>query len=61
MKEPILDADYTTIRPGRGGRVEETRKRRRQFWAATIQGLALAAGLMTITAGVTAMLMQVLG
>lgn len=45
MKEPILDADYTTTRSGRGGRVEETRKRRRQFWAATIQGLALAAGL----------------
>lgn len=61
MKEPILDAYYTTIRPGRGGRVEEARKRRRQFWAATIRGLALAAGLMAITAGVTAMLMQVLG
>lgn len=36
------------------------KKRRRQFWAATIQALALAAGLMAITAYLTALLLGVL-
>lgn len=36
------------------------KKRRRQFWEATIQGLALAAGLMAITACLTALLLGVL-
>jgi len=59
-KRTIINAEFTPIQEGRS-KEEIRRKRRRQFWAATIQGLALAAGLMAITAGVTAMLMQVLG
>lgn len=60
MKELVMDADFTQIRPGRGGRVEETRKRRRQFWAATLPVLALAAGLMA-AGGAAVLLMGALG
>lgn len=55
----VIDAKYTIITPGRS-RDEVRRKRRRQFWAATIQALALAAGLMAITACLTALLLGVL-
>lgn len=34
------------------------KKRRRQFWAATIQALALAAGLMAVTACITALILN---
>ena len=34
------------------------KKRRRQFWTATIEGLAIAAGLMTITACLTALVLH---
>lgn len=56
MKDHIIDAEYTELRYGRSD-AETRRKRRRQFWAATLQALALAAGLMAVTAGVTALIM----
>lgn len=60
MKKPIIiDAEYTIIPPGRS-REELRRKRRRQQLEADVKFLAFEAGLMAVTAGLTALALQVL-
>lgn len=60
MKKPIvIDAEFSVVRPGRGSRVEETRKRRRQFWDATLKELAMQGTLVAAVAVVTALLLRV--
>lgn len=44
MKE-IIDAEFYPIQEGRSARANR-RKRRRQFWMATLQGLLIEGALM---------------
>lgn len=54
MKGPIIDAEFTPIRPG-CSTDEIKRKRRRQFWAATGKFIALEAALIAAAVVVGAM------
>lgn len=50
-KRTIIDAEFTPIQEGRS-KEEIRRKRRRQFWSATIQGLLIEGALIAAAVAV---------